>query len=106
MTNAAQPKWIAILSAHQRAAAFSGIFPQADSYDLKTFRMLVAAQSIGEETAHAVGDRLRIGRVSEFEDGVDALAEFRIGQADDDAGTHLWMRHHRGLDLGRVDIGA
>src|ERR1700736_2040969 len=150
MTNAAQPKWIAILSAtgsgriisakwprieianrasirlrrplwhdperaalfqprralvaHQRAADFSGIVAQADSYDLKTFRMLVAAQPIGEEAAHGVGNRLRIGRFSEVEDGVDALSKFRIGQADDNAGTHFWMCHPRGLDFGRIDI--
>ena len=42
----------------------------------------------------------------EFEDGVHALAEFRIGQADDDAGAHVGMRRHRGLDLGRIDVGA
>ena len=42
----------------------------------------------------------------EFEDGVDALPEFRIGQADDDAGAHLRMRGDRGLDFGRIDVGA
>ena len=42
----------------------------------------------------------------EFEDGVHALAEFRIGQADDDAGAHLGMLRHRGLDLRRIDVGA
>ena len=41
-----------------------------------------------------------------FEDRVDALAEFRIGQADHDAGAHFWMRQYRGLDFGRIDIGA
>ena len=57
--------------------------------DLEAFRMLVAAELVGEESAHAVGDRLRIGRLVEFEDGVHALSEFRIGQADDDAGAHI-----------------
>jgi hypothetical protein len=49
---------------------------------------------------------LCIGAAREFENGVDALSEFRIGQADGDAGAHLRMRHHRGLDLGRIDIRA
>src|ERR1700736_2853500 len=113
MTNAAQPKWIAILSAtgsgriisakwprieianrasirlcrplwhdperaalaqprralvaHQRAADFSGIVAQAGRDDLKTFRMLVAAQPIGEAAARGVRKRLRIGRRGKFE---------------------------------------
>src|SRR5450432_3160914 len=46
------------------------------------------------------------GVACKLEDGVDALSEFSIGQADDDTGAHVRMRHHRGLDLGRVDIGA
>ena len=37
---------------------------------------------------------------------MDALAEFRIGQADHDAGAHVGMRGDRGLDLGRIDVGA
>ena len=68
--------------------------------------MVVAAEPVGQEGGHAVGNRLRIGGSVEFEDGVHALAEFRIGQADDDAGAHLGMFGHRGLDFRRIDIGA
>src|SRR5437588_2550199 len=88
------------------AADLARIVPQADMYDLEALRMLVAAELIGEERSHAVGDRLRIGRRVEFEDGVHALSEFRIGQADHDAGAHLRMRRDRGLDFGRIDVGA
>ena len=68
--------------------------------------MLVAAQPVGKEIAHGVGDRLRIGGGIKFEDRMHALAELRIGKADHDAGAHVRMRGYRGLDLGRIDIGA
>jgi hypothetical protein len=68
----------------RRAVAdLAGIVAQADGDDLKTFRMLVTAEPVGEECGHAVGNRLRIGARVEFEDGVHALPEFRIGEADD-----------------------
>ena len=92
--------------AQQRAADLAGIVAQADADGLETFRVLVAAEPVGQECGHAVGNRLRIGARVEFEDGVHALPEFRIGQADDDAGAHLGMFGHRGLDFGRIDVGA
>ena len=57
--------------------------------DLETFRMLVTAELVGQESAHAVDHRSCIGVAGEFEDGVDALPEFGIRQADGDARAHL-----------------
>ena len=68
--------------------------------------MLVAAELVGEEGGHAVGDSVRVGFRPKFEDSVHALSEFRIGQADDDAGAHYRDARDRGLDFRRIDIGA
>src|SRR4029453_8889004 len=58
------------LVAQQGAANLAGIVAQADACDLETFRMLVAAEPVGKERRHAVGDRLRIGAPGKFEEGV------------------------------------
>ena len=92
------------LVANQRAANLAGIVAQADADDFETFRVLVAAEPVSQELAHAVDRRLYLGIICEFEDSVDALPEFGIGQADDDAGAHLGMRYYRSLDLGRIAI--
>ena len=47
--------------------------------------MLVAAEPIGKEVGHVLGDGLCVVGLLEFEDGVHALAEFRIGQTDHNA---------------------
>jgi hypothetical protein len=94
------------LVAQQRAADLAGIVPRADAYDFESFGMLVSAELIGQEAAHAIDDRLCIGGSVEFEDGVDALSKFGIGQADNNAGPHIAMRRHRSLDLGRTNIRA
>src|SRR5690349_8566134 len=47
--------------AQQGAANLAGIIAQADADHLETFRVLVPAEQVGEEIAHAVGDRLRVG---------------------------------------------
>ena len=44
----------------QRSANLAGIVAQADCDHLKTFRMLVAAEAIGEEIGHTVSDSLDI----------------------------------------------
>src|SRR6059058_2801168 len=90
----------------QRAADLAGIVAQAVGDHLKTFRVLVAAEPVRQERGHAVGNGLRIRAAVEFEDGVHALPEFRIGEAYDDAGAHLGMFRHRGLDFRRIDVGA
>ena len=77
------------LVAQQRAADLAGIVARADADDLETFRMLVTAELIGKVSAHAVDHRSFVGLAGELEDGVNALPEFGIGQADDDAGAHL-----------------
>ena len=100
------PEPAGALVAQQGAANLAGIVAQADACDLETFRMFVAAEPVGQERRHAVGDRLRIGAPVKFEDGVHALPEFRIGQADDHAGTHVGMFGHRGFDFRRIDIRA
>ena len=69
--------------------------------------MLVTAKLVGQENGHAVDHLLCIGGAAgEFDNSVDALPEFGIGQANDDAGAHLGMCHHCGFDLRRIDIGA
>ena len=45
-----------------------------------------------------------VGFLGQLDDGMHALAEFRIGQADHDAGADLGMRIDRGLDFRRIDI--
>src|ERR1700758_3776823 len=92
--------------AQQRAPYLARIVAHADRDTLKAFRMLVAAEAVGQEIAHVVGDGLRIAMFGEFDDGMHPLPEFGIGQTDDDAGTNLRMRADRGFDLGRIDIGA
>src|SRR5690242_21072370 len=52
--------------AQQGAADFSGIVAQADAHRLETFRMLVAAEAVGEECGHAIGDGLYVGARIEF----------------------------------------
>src|SRR6266404_6422293 len=94
------------LVAHQRTANLAGVVAQAGADDFETFRVLVAAEPVSQKLAHAVDRRLYLGIPCEFEDGVDALPEFRIGQADHDAGAHIGMRAHGGLDFGRIDVGA
>src|SRR5205085_7205592 len=73
-----------VCSSDLGAADLAGIVAQADADDLKAFWVLVPAEPFLEEIAHAVGDRLRVGGIIEFDDGVHALAVFGIGQADDD----------------------
>ena len=68
--------------------------------------MLVAAEAVDQEIAHAVGDGLRIAMFGELDDRMHPLPEFGIGQTDNDAGANFRMRADRGFDLGRIDIGA
>src|SRR4051812_45448042 len=46
--------------AQQGTADLAGIVAKADAHSLKTFRMLVAAELIGEGPPHAVSNGLRV----------------------------------------------
>src|SRR5215510_1486646 len=94
------------LVAQQSAANLSGIVARRDADDLETLGMLVAAEPVAKKGAHAVGDGLRVRAAVELENGVHALAEFGIGQADHDGRAHAGVLANGGLDLGRIDVGA
>src|SRR5215468_11731649 len=53
--------------AQQCAADFSGIVARADADHLKAFGMLVAAEPVGKERAHAVGDGLPVRAAVELD---------------------------------------
>ena len=63
---------------------------------------LVGREALAEELQHAVDVERRVG----LDDGVDALAEVVVGQADHRARAHVGVLLQRGLDLGGVDVGA
>lgn len=63
----------------ERAADFSGIVAQRSADDFKAFRTLVAAQCVVEEIVHATNDCLCVGSWVKLDNGVHALAKFRIG---------------------------
>ncbi|MGY4483569.1 hypothetical protein ACVWWR_002760 [Bradyrhizobium sp. LM3.2] len=104
----ARPSFIhaARFIAQQRAANFTGIIARRGADDLKALRMLVAAQPVLQEIRHAVGDGLTVRVALRLDDGMYALAQFRIGQSHHHAGAHAGALRDRGLDLGRIDVGT
>lgn len=68
--------------------------------------MLISAEVVLEEIAHAINNCLRVGSRIELDNGVHALPEFRIRKTDHDARTHHWVRTHSCLDLRRIDVGT
>ena len=82
------------LVAQQRAADLAGIVAQTDARDLETFRVLVAAEPVGQKRGHAAGNCLCVGARAAVEDGVLAATQFHPEKSGD-AGAMLlsnWVR--------------
>src|SRR3954454_6089383 len=94
------------LVAQQRAANFTGIIARRDADDLKTPGMFVAAEPVLQKVRHAVGDGLTVRIALRLDDGVHALAQFRIRQSHHHAGAHAGALGDGGFDFGRIDVGA
>src|SRR3954451_4272417 len=67
------------LVAQQGAANFTGIIARRGGDELETLRMLVAAEPVFQKIRHAIGDGLTVRIALRLDDGMHALAQFRIG---------------------------